>query len=105
MTEPTWPDLVNSLCTGVPPALPTPTHERAAAWARWLRDPDRSHNPNAHELIAELLDTLAVQVDSQPAAVRGYPQLPEPKYQMGGKGHSDAAMRAYVDADRAARKS
>ncbi|OYD50668.1 hypothetical protein [Acidovorax kalamii] len=43
------------------------------------------------------------QADSRPAPVLGYPQLPEPQYQMGGKGHSDAAMRAYVDADRAAR--
>lgn len=45
----------------------------------------------------------ATQADSQPAPVRDYPPLPEPQYQMGGKGHSDAAMRAYVDADRAAR--
>lgn len=40
------------------------------------------------------------QTASQPAPVRDYPPLPEPQYQMGGKGHSDAAMRAYVDADR-----
>lgn len=38
------------------------TPESAAAWARWLRDPDRSHNPNAYELIATLLDGLSAQV-------------------------------------------
>lgn len=33
-----------------------------------------------------------------------YPPLPEAAYQMGGKGHSDAAMHAYVDADRKTRQ-
>ena len=62
-----------------------------------LFNPLEGGNP---ETALQMAAVIALR-DSQPA--RDYPPLPEPQYQMGGKGHSDAAMRAYVDADRAAR--
>lgn len=39
--------------------------ESREAWARWLRDPNRSHNPNAFALIADLLDGFAEQPDGE----------------------------------------
>lgn len=46
----------------------------------------------------------AAAVEARPVDERALPLLPEPAYQMGGKGHSDAAMIAYARAAIAAQK-
>ena len=39
------------------------TEETIAAWVRWLRDPNRSYNPNAYELLADVLEKAAAARD------------------------------------------
>lgn len=61
-----------------------------------------------HELVAfadALSQTMQPQTAPSSTKDREYPPLPEPQYQMGGKGHSNDAMRAYVDEDRAMLKA
>lgn len=49
----------------------TKIQESAGAWARWLRDENRSHNPNAYRLLANLLDHFATPPTEIEWQIRG----------------------------------